>query len=373
MMLDQPLSNQIDDAFNMFLSSDSVSDLAESPAAEHCSHEQQFPVSSGPQRIQDSISLTMPESYMPATPDEDVSIPTFVSPISTEHQGSDLRFDHGRPQIAECQVQPPGEHVLLGPQQKTIDDNQHHRHQSRQQLGRPLEHHPLSQVSTNFHLRPQTRNSTIRGDRDTAGNFDVLMDNLTSQRLSSPTRPQNNRTSSTPGQGLPARSALRGPSSNAASISLAPQGRRSATRSPSSSSVAADLRDHSLAHMATPRSLNTYNLPSPASPLSVASFEQQPFPNDRLDNEGKYPPADGVTSGPRLIHSSCNPVHAAPSTNNHEARLTSRYTGASPADGRSTLDGHCPHCACQKGNVRGSGLRGYVTIRVPVDAMLAAE
>ncbi|ERF73280.1 hypothetical protein EPUS_03112 [Endocarpon pusillum Z07020] len=96
MMLDQPLGNQIDDAFNMFLSSDSVSDLAESTVAEHCSHEYQLLVSCGPQRIQDSISLKLHAGNARRRFFDF----TFVSPASTEHQGSDLRFDHGHPQIA---------------------------------------------------------------------------------------------------------------------------------------------------------------------------------------------------------------------------------------------------------------------------------
>lgn len=372
MMLHQPPGNQSEDAFGMFLSSDSMSDLEESPATDHCSRGQQFPIPSALPRTHDT-SLTIGESYMSATPDEEIPFPILGSPDFSEQQNFDFRFEHGHSHIHQSQLQPQSEHAMLDPGQKSTNDNHQH-HLSRHQPERQQRQHHLPQVSTDDTLRLQTRAPAHNRGRSTQRTSTTPIHNFVPLSPASTARPQISRPSSSPSQGSAANFPPRRPVAALSTLAPAAQARRGATHAASFSSGAANLRDHPLAYMATPRNLSTYNLPSPKSPPIMPSFEQQRSSNNTLESEGRFAPADPLTAEPWLIENSRTPAQAAQGTSDGARTTRSTYHHAGPGpSSRSTPHGFCPQCACQRRDLAGGGPPRYVTVRVPVDSWLGVE
>jgi hypothetical protein len=125
MMLDQHHGNQSDDAFGMFLSSDSMSELGKSPALEPCSQGQQFLIRSTLPSTPDNSRLPLGQSYMPMTPDEDIPFSMLDSPRFPEQPNFELQFEHGHSHIHQCQLQTSDEHGLLDLGQKSTTKSQH--------------------------------------------------------------------------------------------------------------------------------------------------------------------------------------------------------------------------------------------------------
>jgi hypothetical protein len=375
MMLEQNHSNQSDDAFGMFLSSDSMSELGESPAMGPCSRGQQFSICATLPRTQDNSTLPLGQSYMPLTPDEDIPFSMLDSPNFQEQPNFELHFEHGHSHINQCQLQPSDEHGLLDLGQKSANES-HQQHLSSHQLDRQQSEHHLSQVSTDDTLQQvqlQTRVlATNDRGRSTPRRSTSPINNLVLPSPASTARSQINRNSASPCQGLSANFVPKRPASALSSWSPSAQGRRSAGHTPSFSSGAANLRDHHVAYTTSPRYLNTYNAPSANPPPAMPSFDQQRPANNAGESEGRYASAAHLSTQAWSINTSCSPAHAAQGTS-EEARSTQPsyfHTGSGAGD-RSLPPGFCPQCACQRRDPAGGGSPRYVTIRVPVDSLLA--
>jgi hypothetical protein len=376
-MLDQPQGNQSDDAFGMFLSSDSMSDMGESPAMEPCSRGQQFSISSTLPRTQENSGLTLGQSYMPLTPDEDLPFSMLGSPSFSEQQNFDLRFEHDHSHIHQCQLQPSvehGGHGLLDLGQKSTNDNHRH-HFSSHQPERQQREHRLSQVSTDDKIQLQTR-VPVTNDRgrSTPRRSTTPIPNFVPLSPASTARSQINRNSASPCQGVSANFVPKRPATALSSWSPAAQARRGTGHAPSFSSSAANLRDHHLAYTAAPRYLNTYNSPSPKSPPVLSSFDQQRTSNNTIGSEGKFASAAHLPTESWSINPSHTPSLAVQGSSDEAHSTRSPYPHADAGPGnRSTPDGFCPQCACQRRDPAGGGSPRYVTIRVPVDNLLAIE
>jgi hypothetical protein len=230
-------------------------------------------------------------------------------------------------------------------------------------------------VSTDDILQLQTRvlASNDRG-RSTPRRSTSPVHNLILPSPASTARSQINRSSASPCQGISANFVPKRPATALSSRSPSLQARHEAGHATSFSCGAANLRDQHLAYTTSPRYLNAYHEPSPKLPPAMLHFDQQRFANNSGESEGRYASPANLPTEIWSMNTSGDSTFAAQGTR-EEASLTQpsySHTGSS-SGGRSPPHGFCSQCACQRRDPAGGGSPRYVTIRVPVDHLLAID